>query len=135
MFRLIFIILLTIPAFSFSQSNSDKKSSAGSSAAPVTKDLNVKEFQKQMTSRPGVLVDVRTPGEVKKGAIPNSVNLDIFDDHFETKLDQLDKSKPVYVYCAVGGRSAEAMGIMKKKGFREVYNLAGGYSAWSKAAK
>ena len=135
MFRLIFIILLTIPAFSFGQSNSAKKSSAGTSAAPVSKDLNVKEFQKQMTSRPGVLVDVRTPGEVKKGAIPNSVNLDIFDDHFETKLDQLDKSKPVYVYCAVGGRSAEAMGIMKKKGFREVYNLAGGYSAWSKAAK
>lgn len=130
MFRIIVMLLLVIPALSNGQNNTAKKA-----AAPIAKDLSVKEFQKQMNARPGTLLDVRTPGEVKKGAIPNSVNIDIFDDQFEAKIDQLDKNKPVYVYCAVGGRSSEAMEMMKKKGFREVYNLSGGYSAWSKVVR
>lgn len=101
----------------------------------IAKDLNVKEFTKQMQNKPGVLLDVRTPGEVNKGAIEGSKNIDFFDDDFEAKVNQLDKTKPVYIYCAVGGRSGEAMDLMKKKGFVELYNLAGGYSAWKKARK
>jgi phage shock protein E len=135
MTRLILFILLLVPAFTFAQNRNAQPAKGGAESAQIARDLNVKEFQKQMIAKPGILVDVRTPGEVKKGAIANALNLDIFDDHFEAKLDQLDKSKPVYVYCAVGGRSAEAMEIMKKKGFREVYNLSGGYTAWSKAVK
>lgn len=135
MHRILVIILLVLPFWSVAQNNAARKATNGTAQAAIAKDLNVKEFQKQIALRPGTLVDVRTPGEVKKGAIPNSINLDIFDDHFEAKLEQLDKNKPVYVYCAVGGRSAEAMEIMKKKGFTEIYNLSGGYSAWSKAVK
>jgi phage shock protein E len=121
--RLTVLLLLLTPILTFGQKTQ------------VARDLNVKEFQKQMTAHPGILLDVRTAGEVKKGAIPNAVNIDIFDDEFETKIETLDKSKPVYIYCAVGGRSAEAMDMMKKKGFIELYNLSGGYSAWQKANK
>ncbi len=98
----------------------------------VAKDVSVKEFAKLVSSGKGTILDVRTPGEVAKGAINGSINLDFFDDNFESKLDQLDKKKPVYVYCAAGGRSGDAMELMKKKGFVEVYNLDGGYNAWNK---
>jgi len=98
----------------------------------IAKDVSVKEFSKLVASGKGTILDVRTPGEIAKGSIKGSVNLDFFDDNFATKLDQLDKTKPVYVYCAAGGRSSDAMDMMKKKGFVEVYNLEGGYNAWAK---
>jgi len=42
----------------------------------------------------------------------------------------LDKNKPVYVYCAVGGRSATAAKILSDMGFTEVYDLEGGIINW-----
>ncbi|MFN5224057.1 MAG: rhodanese-like domain-containing protein [Bacteroidota bacterium] len=98
----------------------------------IAKDVSVKEFSKLITTGKGTLLDVRTPGEIAKGSIKGSVNMDFFDDNFESKLDQLDKTKPVYVYCASGGRSSDAMDMMKKQGFVAVYNLLGGYNAWVK---
>ena len=98
----------------------------------IAKDVSVKEFSKLISAGKGTLLDVRTPGEIAKGSIKGSTNLDFFDDNFESKLDQLDKTKPVYVYCASGGRSSDAMDMMKKKGFVAVYNLLGGYNAWVK---
>jgi len=101
----------------------------------IAKDITVKEFNRMITAQPGTILDVRTNGEVAKGAINKSAHIDLFDDNFETKIEQLDKSKPVYIYCASGGRSSEAMDIMKKKGFTELYNLTGGYSAWKRESK
>lgn len=109
---------------------------SGQNAAKTSKlfkDVNVTEFARLIKEQPGVILDVRTKGEVEKGAIPKSINLDIFGDNFESQLNKLDKSKPVYVYCASGGRSAEAMEMMSKNGFKAVYNLEGGYSAWKKS--
>ena len=113
------LLLLFITQISFAQNK-------------IAKDVSVKEFSKLISAGKGTLLDVRTPGEIAKGSIKGSVKLDFFDDNFESKLDQLDKTKPVYVYCAAGGRSSDAMDMMKKKGFVEVYNLLGGYNAWVK---
>ncbi len=99
----------------------------------IAMDISVLEFSRLIKTMPGQLIDVRTKGEVAKGAIEGSQNIDLFDENFEAKIDKLDKTKPVYVYCASGGRSGEAMEIMVKKGFKTVYNLDGGYSAWVKA--
>ena len=97
----------------------------------VAKDVSVKEFAKLVASGKGTILDVRTPGEVAKGAIKGSINLDFFDDNFESKLDQLDKKKPVYVYCAAGGRSAKAVELMQGMGFTNLHNLTEGYTGWS----
>ena len=116
---LIALLLLFFAPLSFAQNK-------------IAKDVSVKEFSKLITTGKGTLLDVRAPGEIAKGSIKGSVNMDFFDDNFESKLDQLDKTKPVYVYCASGGRSSDAMDMMKKKGFVAVYNLLGGYNAWVK---
>jgi phage shock protein E len=98
----------------------------------IAMDVSVKEFKRFIENKPGTLLDVRTKGEVSKGAIKGSTHIDFFDEAFETRIEALDKTKPVYVYCAAGGRSGEAMDLMKKKGFTEIYNLRGGYNAWVK---
>lgn len=101
-------------------------------ATSIAKNVNVEEFGKLIASKQGVLLDVRTVPEVKKGAIANSINIDFFADDFAAQISKLDKNKPVYVYCASGGRSGEAMEMMSKLGFKTIYNLEGGYSAWIK---
>jgi phage shock protein E len=98
----------------------------------VAKNVNAAEFAKLIASKAGIILDVRTAPEVKKGAIANSVNIDFFADDFAAQISKLDKNKPVYVYCASGGRSGEAMEMMSKLGFKTIYNLEGGYSAWLK---
>lgn len=95
--------------------------------------LPPRAFKEQMTAHPGILIDVRTPGEHKKGAIEGAQLMDIFSDNFDTELAKLDRSQTYYVYCGSGGRSAEAFEKMEKLGFKSVYDLEGGYSAWKQA--
>jgi phage shock protein E len=79
-----------------------------------------------------LILDVRTPDEVAQGYIPGaSLFLDINADDFETKLDQLDKSKKYIVYCKSGGRSSRAVETMSSKGFKHIFELEGGISAWT----
>jgi rhodanese-related sulfurtransferase len=98
-------------------------------------DINVVQFQEMTASNPGIILDVRTAGEVSQGAIKGSKNIDFYSEDFMEQVSQLDKSKPIYIYCASGGRSSEAMSKMSDAGFRELYNLKGGYRAWSAKAK
>ncbi|MFN3341416.1 MAG: rhodanese-like domain-containing protein [Flavobacteriales bacterium] len=88
-------------------------------------------FKSEMESTPGTLLDVRTPEEVATGIIPGATVININDSDFETRIDQLDKTKPVYVYCKAGGRSARAADILKEKGFPVIVNLNGGIMAWT----
>jgi phage shock protein E len=64
------------------------------------------------------LLDVRTSGEYEKGHIPGSVSAPIHK--VDQYIDQLDPSKPVITYCAMGGRSALAATKLKKRGFKVV---------------
>jgi rhodanese-related sulfurtransferase len=89
------------------------------------------EFKKLMKDPSAQIVDVRTSKEVGEGKISGSMNIDYFSASFmATAEKKLDKSKPVLVYCAAGGRSASAAKDLKKAGFKKVYDLEGGYDAW-----
>lgn len=67
------------------------------------------------------LVDVRTPQEHSQGTLPGSVNMPL--QIINQAHSQLDKSKPVIVYCASGGRSAQAQSVLQSMGFDSVHNL------------
>jgi rhodanese-related sulfurtransferase len=95
--------------------------------------LGPKEFAEKLKTQPGVLIDLRTASEHKKGIIPNALLLDFFSENFEAALNNLDKSKIFYIYCASGGRSSEAAELMSKKGFMHVVDLDGGIKKWEKA--
>jgi rhodanese-related sulfurtransferase len=67
---------------------------------------------------------------VAKGVIAQAIQIDYSNPNFDKQLDQLDKNKPVFIYCAVGGRSRGASTILAKKGFKQIYDLEGGINTW-----
>jgi len=79
------------------------------------------------------IIDVRTPAEYESGHIKNALNINIYDEDFNVKIGQLDKSRPIVVYCGVGGRSGKAFGPVKGMGFSSYFDLDGGIKAWKAA--
>jgi len=77
------------------------------------------------------LLDVRGPGEWKKGHIPGAQHF--FLPELREKSAALDKSKPTAVYCASGYRASLAASILKQQGFERVHNIPGSWQAWKKA--
>lgn len=98
----------------------------------IAKDVSAAEFKEMIDSGKGVLVDVRTPGEYSGGHIGDAKLIDYTAPSFSEEIQKLDKEQPIYVYCASGNRSGKAMRMMKDMGFKEVYNLIGGYHGYPK---
>nr|WP_322623717.1 rhodanese-like domain-containing protein [uncultured Flavobacterium sp.] len=92
-------------------------------------------FEQEMKDDAGQLVDVRMPKEYAEGHIDGAKNLHIYDNDFAERLDSLDKDETVYVYCKAGARSAEAVELMERKGFKHIVELEGGLDAWGEAGK
>jgi NADPH-dependent 2,4-dienoyl-CoA reductase/sulfur reductase-like enzyme/peroxiredoxin family protein/rhodanese-related sulfurtransferase/TusA-related sulfurtransferase len=74
-----------------------------------------------------VLLDVRSQMEHAAGHIPGSMHIPV--DELRDRLEELDASKEIWVYCQVGLRGYTASRIMKQRGFR-VKNLSGGYKTY-----
>ena len=100
------------------------------------KTVNVDEFSKLIAGNDGIQVlDVRTKEEYNEGHIAGAKLIDVNDSTFIDKAAaQLNKKKPVAVYCRSGRRSAKAANAMVKTGFH-VINLDGGILAWQEAGK
>ena len=92
-----------------------------------TVNLTPQEFiAKVKTTKDAQLLDVRTPQEWEAGKIASSKCINYNDANFKQQIEQLDKNKPVFVYCAAGGRSSKAAPILQQAGFKYIYNLTGG---------
>ena len=91
-------------------------------------------FAEKIKATPNAqILDVRTPGEYSGEHLDNSVNVDWNGDDFAAKAAKYDKSQPVFVYCKVGGRSAQAAAKLSELGFTKIYNLDGGIMKWNAA--
>lgn len=100
----------------------------------IIRNVDVDGFKQAMDSlEDEVLVDLRTPDELKQGKIPGAIVIDYFGADFESAIQRLDKNKTYLLYCASGGRSGETSELMEKMGFRKVYNLESGFRGWVKA--
>lgn len=78
-----------------------------------------------------LVLDVRTPEEVRMGSISGMVNIPI--DSLRDRIQELPKNKKIVVYCRVGLRGYIAARILSQNGFKDVYNLSGGYITYSAA--
>lgn len=93
--------------------------------------LNQEDFKKALSNNPGLLIDVRTAREHLAGHIAKSKNIDIFNTSvFNKFFRDIEKNKPIYLYCRSGNRSQKAAYKLEKMGFKKVIDLKGGYSAW-----
>lgn len=88
-------------------------------------------WEKSQQDTDAVILDVRTEDEWNKGIIPGAKNIDIYKGQgFIYAVEELDKNKNYYLYCAAGARSAQACNIMNQLGFKNTYNLTGGITNW-----
>ena len=94
--------------------------------------VSVAEFKEGLSNNEVQLIDVRTPKEYNDGHIENARLIDFLSEDFKIKIQELDKEKPIYLYCRSGGRSGKASKVMEVFGFKEIVDLEGGYMAWSK---
>ncbi|CAB5501334.1 Rhodanese-related sulfurtransferase [Bathymodiolus thermophilus thioautotrophic gill symbiont] len=95
-------------------------------------DVDVNNAVTLMDEKNLIVLDVREVKEYQKdGYIPNAIHIPL--SQVKNKLNTLDSSKKVLVYCRSGSRSAHISGLLTRNGFEQVYNLKGGISAWKKA--
>lgn len=83
-----------------------------------------------LLSKGGLLIDVRTQFEYDNGHISGSINIPI--DEFRNRSGEIKVSKdtPIYVTCQVGVRAYLALRILSFLGYKNIYNLSGGYTTY-----
>jgi thioredoxin len=94
-------------------------------------NLGSEEFNHQIKSISGTLLDVRTPSEYGNGHLPRAGQLNYYNADFKQKLLLLPKDLPVYLYCNTGYRSKRAAEILSENGYSRVYNLEYGIMEWN----
>ena len=94
-------------------------------------NINLKKALDIMTKSTNlVLLDVRTAEEYMSGSLPNSINIDVMDTDFKTKINILDKNKEYIVYCRSGNRSKQAAGKLTAQGYTNIVEI-GGINSWT----
>ena len=98
--------------------------------------LDPKEWNKLIKNKDTHIIDTRKPFEYKVGTFKKSVNPNInnFRD-FPKYLNKLKKNKPVAMFCTGGIRCEKTSVYLKKKGFKNIYQLNGGILNYLKKIK
>lgn len=106
-------------------------------AAEAAKDstISVRDLKSMLDARDRgeddfVLIDVREPGEYEIVQIPGSILIPKGDFMDGSALADLPTDKRVVLHCKVGGRSAEALAVVKGAGFSDAVHVGGGVLAW-----
>jgi len=93
-------------------------------------EITARDVKKMMDDKkPFVLVDVREPHEFQICRIPGSILMPLGD--VPKRMNELNSADEIVVHCRSGQRSAQAVGLLMKAGFRKIHNLKGGVLAWS----
>jgi parallel beta-helix repeat protein len=91
-------------------------------------DVTVSEAAVMIDTRALVLLDVRNQSEYDAGHIRNAKLIPLWE--LAARLNELNKTAEILVYCGVGGRSINASQILASDGFSHVYNMLGGTAEW-----
>ena len=91
-------------------------------------DVTVEEAQEIIDQQEVVVLDVRTVEEYNSSHIPDALLIPVSE--LESRLDELNPSDRILVYCKSGVRSAKAAGILVDNGFTCVFNMEGGIIEW-----
>ena len=75
------------------------------------------------------LVDVRDPVEQQVSTLPGAVLIPL--PELMQRLDEVDRDRPVVLFCRTGVRSVRALRLLAAQGYSQVYSLKGGINAWA----
>jgi rhodanese-related sulfurtransferase len=77
------------------------------------------------------LIDVRTASEYADGHLAKAKLIPL--QELESRLAEIDKSKPILLYCRSGHRSGNALKLLLGKGYAQAKHMDGGINAWQAA--
>ena len=77
------------------------------------------------------LIDVRTEAEYADGHLAGAKLVPV--QEIDKRLAEIDKQKPVLLYCRSGHRSGNALKILQDKGYTQAKHIEGGIKAWQAA--
>jgi rhodanese-related sulfurtransferase len=106
---------------------------AACSTDSAAQKVSPKEFSEVIADPSIVILDVRTPQEFAEGHIAGAINIDFQSANFEQEISKLDASKTYAVYCRSSSRSGDAVKVMAKAGFTNMYDMDGGTIEWQSA--
>ena len=92
--------------------------------------LSPPEAVRLINDRDARVIDVRPVADFKKGHLMGAINIP--GAKLKERLGEIDKdkSRPVILYCALGGSANESAELLRKQGFAEAFPLRGGLNAW-----
>ncbi|MCL6442649.1 MAG: rhodanese-like domain-containing protein [Alicyclobacillus sp.] len=73
-------------------------------------------------------IDVREAAEYRAGHVPGFKNISLSQIH--KRMNDITQDKPVVLMCRSGNRSMQAARILKKNGYNDIINVAGGMMRW-----
>ncbi|MCZ2141556.1 MAG: MBL fold metallo-hydrolase [Bacteroidia bacterium] len=88
--------------------------------------IDNEEFELDVKHSDSMVLDVRKPTEYNELHMDTASNFPL--DTLNTNFETLDKEKPYLIHCAGGYRSMIAASLLKKKGFKNVKNVWGGFN-------
>ncbi len=98
----------------------------------IASRLTARAFDQRATELADLqVVDVRNPGEVAAGTIPNALAIPV--GQLPARVGELDPARPTVVYCAGGYRSSVAASLLRRNGFTDVSDILGGFGAWEES--
>jgi len=98
--------------------------------APVN-HIDIAQLEQLRKDGPVTLLDVRTDAEAARGIIAGAKHIPL--NVLPARYTELDPKAVTVIYCASGGRSAQASAWLADKGFVQVHNLQGGVTAWARS--
>lgn len=94
-------------------------------------DVTVSEGKQMIDSGDIFILDVRTKEEYDTGHIKGSILIPL--QEIEKRYNEIPRDRKILVYCKTGHRSTQASEILVKNGFKQIYNMKGGITEWTKA--
>ena len=94
--------------------------------------LGIKQISpRELDQKKGImLLDVRSDREYSEGHIPGAVHVPL--PEIGDRVKKLKKDKELVVYCRNGNQSIWAIKRLMGMGYKNLYNLKGGYGAWKR---
>ena len=105
-------------------------SAAGRSFGTV-RQASAEETAAMLEGGEAAVIDVRGRGEWEAGHLPGVPNVPV--GYLTDRLSEIPTDRPVVLHCQGGGRSSIAASVLAARGYDNVINMAGGYSAWERA--
>jgi len=100
------------------------------------KILSPDEFERGYTKQiDAILIDIRTPEEIKSGHLHDAIFIDYHDENFEAQLAYLRKDLAYYIYCSSADKTIATARLMSAMGFQRVFVLKGGIKLWHQEGK